>query len=117
MVRNSRALAKALHTYGFPVTCPSLGFTQSHQVILDFGDYEQGRRIAETLQRANIIVDRVIRIGTCEVTRRGMKEPEMLKIAELMKRIVFDGENPEIVKKEVARLCADFQKIEYCFEE
>ena len=117
VVRNSKALARALHDYGFPVACPNLGFTQSHQVILDFGDYEQGRRTAEKLQRANIIVDRVIRIGTCEVTRRGMKEAEMLKIAELIKRTVLDAENPEVIKKEVARLCSDFHKIEYCFEE
>ncbi|MEM3641980.1 MAG: serine hydroxymethyltransferase, partial [Candidatus Bathyarchaeia archaeon] len=117
VVRNSKALAKALHNYGFPVACPNLGFTQSHQVILDFGDYEQGKRIAEKLQRANIIVDRVIRIGTCEVTRRGMKEAEMLKIAELTKRTVLDGENPETIKDEVIKLCSDFQRIEYCFEE
>jgi glycine hydroxymethyltransferase len=117
VVRNSKALARALHDYGFPVACPNLGFTQSHQVILDFGDYEHGRITAERLQRANIIVDRVIRIGTCEVTRRGMKEVEMLKIAELIKRTVLDAENPEVIKKEVARLCSDFHKIEYCFEE
>ncbi|MCS7115591.1 MAG: hypothetical protein RMJ15_06105 [Nitrososphaerota archaeon] len=115
VIRNSRALAKTLYDYGFPVKCPNLGFTSSHQVILDFGDREQSIRIAEKLQRANIIVDRAIRIGTCEVTRRGMKEGEMLKIAELIKRTV-DGENPEVVKEEVAKLCLNFQKVEYCFE-
>ncbi|MEM2937367.1 MAG: hypothetical protein QXJ63_02320 [Candidatus Bathyarchaeia archaeon] len=117
VVRNSKALAKALHDYGFPVICLNLGFTKSHQVILDFGDSKHGRMIAEKLQRANIIVDRVIRIGTCEVTRRGMKEAEMLKIAELIKRTVLDGENPETIKDEVIKLCSDFQRIEYCFEE
>lgn len=117
VVCNSKALAKALHDYGFPVACPNLGFTQSHQVILNLGDYEQGGRIAEKLQRANIIVDRAIRIGTCEVTRRGMKKAEMLKIAELIKRTVVDGENPEVVRIDVARLCSDFHKIEYCFED
>jgi len=75
-----------------------LGFTKSHQVVLDFGGYKQGKEIAEKLQRANIIVDCVVRLGTCEVTRRGMKEEEMAKIAELIKRTVLDGENPEIIK-------------------
>lgn len=116
VVRNAKALAKTLHGYGFPVKCADVGFTQSHQVILDFGNYERGREIAERLQKANIIVDCVIRIGTCEVTRRGMKEEEMAKIAELLKRTVLDGESPENVKKEVAKLCSEFQKVEYCFK-
>ncbi len=115
VIRNAQTLAKALHDYGFPVVCPHLGFTRSHQVILDYGDYEKGRKIAEKLQRANIIVDCVIRIGTCEVTRRGMKEGEMLKIAELLKKVVFDKEDSEKIKAEVAKLCSEFQTIEYCF--
>ncbi len=109
-------MAKALHDYGFPVVCQHLGFTQSHQVIVDYGDYEKGRTVAEKLQRANIIADCVIRFGTCEVTRRGMKETEMLKIAELIKRTIIDRENPETIKKDVAKLAAEFQKVQYCFD-
>jgi glycine hydroxymethyltransferase len=117
IVHNSKVLAKALHDYGFPVVCEHLGFTESHQVILDYGGYENGRKVAEKLQRANIIADCVVRIGTCEVTRRGMKDNEMLKVAELIKRTVVDEEKPESVKKDVARLCGEFQKAEYCFDE
>jgi glycine hydroxymethyltransferase len=116
VVRNAKALAKALHDYGFPVKCSRLGFTESHQVIMDFGDYERGREVAEKLQKANIIVDCVVRLGTCEVTRRGMKEGEMAKIAELIKRTVLNKENPENVKREVVKLCSEFQNIEYCFK-
>jgi glycine hydroxymethyltransferase len=117
IVHNSKVLAKALHDYGFPVVCEQLGFTRSHQVILDYGGYKNGRKIAEKLQRANIIADCVVRIGTCEVTRRGMKDNEMLKVAELIKRTIVDEEKPESIKKDVARLCAEFQKAEYCFDE
>jgi glycine hydroxymethyltransferase len=117
VVRNSKILAKTLHDYGFPVVCEHLGFTQSHQVILDYGGNENGRKIAEKLQKANIIADCVIRIGTCEVTRRGMKGNEMLKIAELIKRTIVDGEKSENITKDVAKLCSEFQKVEYCFDE
>jgi glycine hydroxymethyltransferase len=116
VIRNSKTLAKALHDYGFPVICQHLGFTQSHQVILDYGDYEKGRNFAEKLQRANIIADCVVRIGTCEITRRGMKGDEMLRIAEIIKRAAIDAEPPENIKKDVAKLCGEFQKIRYCFE-
>ncbi len=116
VIRNAKTFAKALYDYGFPVRCQHLGFTESHQVLLDYGGFELGRVIAEKLQDANIIVDCGVRIGTCEVTRRGMKETEMLEVAKLIKRTVMDNEQPENVKKDVAKLCADFQKIEYCFE-
>ncbi|MEM2104579.1 MAG: hypothetical protein QW717_06805 [Candidatus Bathyarchaeia archaeon] len=116
VIRNSKVLAKALHDYGFPVKSPNLGFTQSHQILLNFGSYELGVRIAEKLQRANIITDCAIRIGTCEVTRRGMKEEEMAKIAELIKRAVLGKEGVKAVKKDVAKLCSEFQEIKYCFK-
>jgi glycine hydroxymethyltransferase len=116
VVRNSQVLAKALHDYGFPVVCKKLGFTMSHQVILDYGNYDEGRSVAEKLQGANIITDCVIRIGTCEVTRRGMKEAEMPRIAELLKRTVVDNEEPENISKDVAKLSAEFQRVEYCFQ-
>lgn len=116
VVQNSQTLAKTLSDLGFPVICKHLGFTRSHQTIIDYGDYEKGRAVAQKLQQANIITDCVIRLGTCEVTRRGMKEKEMQKIAELIKRTLIDKENPETIKKDVAKLSAEFQKIEYCFQ-
>ena len=115
VIRNAKTLAKALHDYDFPVVSQHLGFTQSHQVLLDYGNYEAGRIIAEKLQNTNIIVDCGVRIGTCEVTRRGMKEEEMLEIAELIKRTIIDDEQKENIRKEIAKLHADFQTVEYCF--
>ena len=117
VVRNSKTLAKSLHDLGFPVICSHLGFTKSHQVILDYGDVRKARSVAEKLQRANIIVDCVIRVGTCEVTRRGMKEADMLRVAELLRRVIIDEERPEAVKNDVAKLCSEFQKVEYCFDQ
>lgn len=117
VIRNAQTLAKALHDHGFPVFCPHLGFTKSHQVIVGYEDSAKGRTVAEKLQRANIIADCVIRLGTCEVTRRGMKEPEMLKIAELIKRTVIDEKKPETMKKQVAKLVSEFPTIEYCFKQ
>ena len=116
VIQNAQTLAKALYDYGFPIICKHLGFTKSHQVILNYGNYEKGRVVAKKLQQANIISDCVIRIGTCEVTRRGMKGEEMLRIAELIKRTILDSEKPENIKKDVAELCADFQRVKYCFE-
>ncbi len=116
VVRNARTLAKALSDYGFPVKCSEYGLTQSHQVLLDYGGYKQGMEIARQLEKANIIVDCGVRLGTCEVTRRGMKESEMEKIAEFLKRRVIDKEEAEKIKKEIIRFAGEFQRVKYCFE-
>lgn len=116
VVKNSQALAKALFESDFPVACPSLGFTKSHQVLLDYGGYKKGRAIAKKLEKANIIADCGVRLGVCEPTRRGMKEGEMQKIADLIKRVVKDGEKPNKVKPEATRFAGEFQKVRYCFE-
>jgi glycine hydroxymethyltransferase len=115
VVRNAQALAKALSDYGFPAVCPSLGFTRSHQVFLDYGGYKKGRAIATRLEKANIIGDCGVRLGTCEVTRRGMKEQEMQEIATFIERVIKDKERPAKVKKDAIKLASEFQKATYCF--
>jgi hypothetical protein len=38
-------------------------------------------------------------------------------VAELIKRTIVDEEKPESIKKDVAKLCAEFEKAEYCFDQ
>jgi len=116
VVKNAQALGKALGESNFPVACSNLGFTRSHQVFLDYGGYKKGRVVAKKLEAANIIVDCGVRLGVCELTRRGMKEREMQRVAEFIKRVVNEGEKPRKVKPEVTKFVRDFKKIEYCFE-
>jgi glycine hydroxymethyltransferase len=116
IVRNAQALAGALAEYGFPVACPSLGYTKSHQVFLDYGGYKEGRVIAKKMEGANIIADCGVRLGVCETTRRGMKADEMERIAEFIKRVIVDKEDPSRVKEDVTELAKGFQEIKYCFK-
>jgi len=115
-VKNAQALAKTLAESNFPVVGSNFGFTKSHQIFLDYGGYKKGREVAEKLEKANIIVDCGVRLGVCELTRRGMEEKEMQKVAELMERTVNAGEEPKEVKHEVAKFVGEFPKIQYCFE-
>ncbi|MGI0080485.1 MAG: hypothetical protein ACRECH_12780, partial [Nitrososphaerales archaeon] len=61
----------------------------------------------------DIITDAGIRLGTSEVTRRGMKQEEMTKIAH----IISDAIGRRVPKKETARrvhrLVREFGKVEY----
>ena len=113
VVRNSKALAKALDEHGVKLLGKELGFTQSHQVVVDVPSEAEGFRLARKLEEANIIVDIGIRIGTSEETRRGMRERQMGEIAELISRVWVENEDPSNVRKAVRRLRRDFPSIHF----
>ena len=134
VVKNARALAQALYEGGFEVLAEHKGFTESHVILVDVTQQGDGGAIEETLEKANIIINRNllpwdikegrhfmhpggIRLGTSEVTRIGMKESEMIEIAEFIGRVVVDKEDVNKVKKDVAEFRRDFQRVHYCFEE
>jgi len=131
IVRNSKALASAMHGLGFRVLCEDQGFTESHQVLVDVAGNRGGTFVAETLEKANIIINKNllpwddiskavnptgIRLGTQELTRVGMKEGEMEEVAELFKRLIINREAVEKVKKDVVELKKNFKEVKYCFE-
>lgn len=57
VIWDAQTLAKALDAVGFPAACSELGYTQSHQVFLDYGGYKQGRIVAQKLEKAHITVE------------------------------------------------------------
>jgi len=133
IVKNSRALAQALHERGFQVLGEKKGFTRSHLLVADITKHGDGKTIEKKLEDANIILNRNllpydikagrhfeapggIRAGVSEVTRLGMREPEMVEIADLMTRIVVKGEDSRRVATDVAEFRKDFQRVQFAFE-
>ena len=57
-----------------------------------------------------------LRIGTIEATRLGMKEAEMVIIAEFIAEIVVRGKSPEALLPKVLEFRSGFQTLYYCFE-
>jgi len=128
IIKNAKALASELDKLGFSVIGKKGGFTNSHQVSLDVESQGGGDFVAGELEKANIIsnkniivvgkVDienpRGVRLGVQEMTRYGMKEREMKKIAGFIKGVVLDKENPESIRKQVVKFRKQFQKIKYC---
>jgi len=112
VIENARVLAKGLHEMGVPVKCSEYGFTASHQVYLDLKDEKEIDKLTQRLEDANIIVDRGIRIGTCEATRRGMKPTDMDKVAELIGQI-YKGGDPMKIRRQATKLRRGFNSILY----
>ena len=128
VILNAKALATELEKQGVNIVS---GGTDSHVILCDLRPINLTGKISEeSLDRAGITCNKNVvpfdkekpfitsglRIGTPAVTSRGFKEKEMLKIGQLigkiLKGISKDSENLSIieeeVKKEVISMCRDF---------
>jgi glycine hydroxymethyltransferase len=129
IIKNAKALGKALDGNGFTVLGGDKGYTESHQLVADVRNQNGGKWVAEALEKANIILNKNlmpwddvnnpgnpsgIRIGTQEMTRFGMKEKDMETLAELMKKVCIDKEDPEKVKNDVIDFRKNFTEVKYC---
>ena len=132
VIENARALAGALSAQGFRVLGESRGFTESHQIAIDVLKYSDGGAVEADLEKANIIVNRQlipgdikakrnyfhpggIRLGVSEITRLGMKRPEMEEIALLIRGVVIDKRDPKRIISKVKALRKGYQKVRFCF--
>ena len=127
IIKNAQALGQAMYERGFNVLCEDLGFTQSHQIAVDLRNIRSASDIASELADNNVILNKNllpdddrdnsdnpsgIRIGTQEITRRGLKEKEMDEVAEFIKRVAVDKEN---IKDEVTEFMNQFTTLDYAF--
>jgi len=109
VVRNSKRFGKELKERGIPIMFEELGFSESHQLLMDKGALGEryGLSIndfAVRMERSNLIIDAVGRIGTCELTRMGMKEKHLPELADLF----VAAAGGKAVKKQVKALRDQF---------
>ena len=123
VMKNSQKLAEELMNRDFDVIS---GGTDNHLMLLDLTNKGiSGKKAEITLGSAGITVNKNmipfdtkspfvtsgIRVGTPAATTRGMKEPEMEKIAEFIDKAISNSENEEVllqIKNDVKKLCSGF---------
>ncbi|GAC1652204.1 MAG: serine hydroxymethyltransferase [Gemmatimonadaceae bacterium] len=108
IVANARALSAALSERGYQIVS---GGTDNHLLLADLRNKGlTGKAAEKALDRAGITVNKNtvpketqspfvtsgIRLGTPAVTTRGMKEPEMRRIAELIDRVLASVANEAV---------------------
>jgi glycine hydroxymethyltransferase len=113
VIRNSRALAEALDERGIPVRCKDYGYTASHQVLLDMDRLKDSAKVPDKLEQANVIVDRGIRLGTSEMTRRGMREGDLNDVAEIIARVIRSQETVSAARRKATALARKFRQVRY----
>ena len=123
VVINAKALAAGLGKHGFRIVS---GGTDNHLMLVDLRPKEiNGKQAQEVLDRAGITVNKNaipfdtypifkpggIRVGTPAVTTRGMKEEEMMEIADLMNDALNRRDDPvalEQIRSKVRDLTSRF---------
>jgi glycine hydroxymethyltransferase len=123
VVANAAAMAKRFIENGFDVVS---GGTDTHLFLLDLTEKKMsGKKAEKALEKAGVTVNKNtvpfdqkspfitsgVRIGTPALTTRGMKVPEMEKIADLMCQVLADYKNETVlsaVREETRKLCEQF---------
>ena len=111
IVCNAKALAEGMRRNGFRLVS---GGTDNHLMLIDVGARGlTGKECQATLDQAGITINKNtipfetrspfqasgIRLGTPAVTTRGMKEPEMAAIADMISEVLLDLKNVEAINK------------------
>jgi glycine hydroxymethyltransferase len=119
VIKNAQALARVFQDMGYRVVS---GGTDNHLFVLDLREKGlNGSKATKLLDAAHITISKStlpfdtekmihgggIRIGTPAVTTRGMTEPDMPKIAELIDR-ALNGEDSEAVTADVKAFASGF---------
>jgi glycine hydroxymethyltransferase len=121
VLKNAKALAGALMERGCKLITNG---TDNHlmliQTVESFG--LNGQQVQERLEAVGITLNKNaipddplppfkasgVRLGTPSATSRGMREPEMIRIAEWIAAACRDGAQAQAIREEVRRLCLAF---------
>jgi glycine hydroxymethyltransferase len=122
IVSNARALGRALEDEGVPVEARDFGYTASHQIAVNVASFGGGVPVAQRLEANDIIVNynllpldtdarnpSGLRIGVQEMTRYGMKEPDIQALAGLIAGAIKGSS----VKDDVNKLRERFSTLQY----
>ncbi len=119
IIKNAKVLSDELARRGWRVVS---GGTDTHLILIDTQVQDiSGARASDALEEAGIVVNKNtipydarsprdpsgIRLGTADVTTRGMREPQMRMIAEYIDAILR-GVHSDVIKKNIARLARQF---------
>lgn len=121
VLKNTAALAEGLKKNGFELVS---GGTDNHLALVDLRNFNiTGRTLEKRLDKVHITVNKNaipndpespfrtsgIRVGSPAVTARGMKQEDMLKIADLIYMTAAEyPDNMERIKEEVLTLCKKY---------
>ena len=130
-VKNAQTAGQYLYENGLKVLCASKGFTMSHQIAVDVCDFGGGKKVAQKLEEANIILNKNLlpydnqddrdnpsglRIGFQEVTRLGFKRSDIEYLCDLILKVIRGQRKPSEIKESIINLKKEFSQVKYGFQ-
>jgi glycine hydroxymethyltransferase len=106
VIKNAKALARALEEQGVPVRFGDRGYTESHQLLLNIKE-PRAVELCHRMEKAGIFCDEGGRLGTGEVTHRGMREDDMAEVGALFAEVYKRGAR-DATRKAVQKLARTF---------
>ena len=131
IVKNAQTAGQYLYENGVKVLAEKKGFTKSHQIAVDIRAFGGGKKIAQDLEDANIILNKNLlpyddqsskddpsglRIGFQDITRRGFRESDVKHLCDLMIDVIKGKRKPAQVKQDVLLLKKEFSGVKYGFQ-
>lgn len=125
--KNARAYAAALKDAGIDVEGDAtVGFTETHQVVIRVSKYGTGNELAQRLENNNIITNYQalpddesflqasgIRMGVQEMTRFGMKEEDFRILAGYVADVTIKNTG---VREKITEFRQRFLQMQYCLK-
>jgi glycine hydroxymethyltransferase len=125
IVKNAKSLADALIARGYRLTS---GGTDNHLMLVDLRAKQEsltGAEVEKALEAAGIIANKNgvpndprppkvtsgLRLGTPAVTTRGLKEKDLVSVADFIDRAVISKDDPQAlsrIRSEVSEFCKQF---------
>jgi glycine hydroxymethyltransferase len=130
-VKNAQTAGQYLYENDIKVLAEKKGFTKSHQIAVDIRSFGGGKKIAQDLEDANIILNKNLlpyddqsskedpsglRIGFQDLTRRGFREGDIKHLCDLMLDVIKGKRKPAHVKEDVLSLKKEFNQVKYGFQ-
>jgi glycine hydroxymethyltransferase len=132
VVKNAQRLGMELKKRGLNVLFHERNFTATHQIVIKSTYLDSAAQEVRLLESANIICNKTplgwgsskdspadqsaIRLGTTEITRRGMKEHHMAWIAERIAEALHHSRSPELIAQDVIEFMKDFRTLYFCHD-
>jgi glycine hydroxymethyltransferase len=131
IVKNAQTAGQYLCENGVKVLAEHKGFTRSHQIAVDVCNFGGGKKIAQDLEDANIVLNKNLlpyddqsnrdnpsglRIGFQDVTRRGLREGDIKHLCDLMLDVIKEKRKPAEVKEDIIAFKREFNQVKYGFQ-
>lgn len=125
IIKNTKLFAKYLYKNGVNVCFPEMGFTDCHQIWVNLSKHSDVDTILENFYESGLIINNVdsllgingtsLRLSLSEITRFGIDEEDIKKLAMIFSRIIKNDNIDNNYLTEVKEIKRKLNRRNYCY--